>query len=280
MIPSEQRFHLEIDPPTHGFKVCVGVAVVHFIMGFMLIQMGSSAFTTNKSNLVNPLLFSEIQVWDENSYEIVQLKSMQAMTLGSKNTVRDLANPKKVDSARVNELANQSPSVGRTTSHERLNEADSDSSLSRAVQSTKQVESQSGNSIAGDKLKPLNEGNDSPVVTSNVINPFAATPSKDEGGNKVTLNKVTGLSLMRSPSPEYPELSRRNGEQGVVWVAIQVNAQGIPIEVQLKQTSGFNRLDQAALRGVKNWRFSPQSPLPGEHVHHVDVPVVFKISNL
>ena len=276
----EQRFRLEIDPPPHGFKVWAGVVCVHLIMGYMLIQMGSSNPSSKKNNLVNPLLFSEVQIWDEHPYAIVQLKSLHAITLDPTSTQRLKINQVEDQVAQSSELSSTNPSVDRTKSRVRLSESVSGSTQSLSVESPQPLESQAATNIAGEKPKPLNEGKDSSVLTSNAMNPRAVTLSKNEGGHKVVQTKDIGLSLIRSPSPEYPELSRRNGEQGVVWVAMQVNAQGIPMEVQLKQTSGFNRLDQAALQGVKNWRFNPQILLPGELVHHVDVPVVFKISNL
>lgn len=280
MTPLEQRFRLEIDPPPHGFKVWVGVVCVHLIMGSVLIQMGSSNPSSEKNNLVNPLLFSEVQIWDEHPYAIVQLKSLHAITLDSKSTQRLQINQVENQAVQSSELSNTNSSVDHTTSRVRLSESDSGSTQSLSVESPKSLESQAAMNITGEMPKPLRDWKDSSVITSNAMNPRAATLSKNEGGHKVAPTKDTGLSLIRSPSPEYPELSRRNGEQGVVWVAMQVNAQGIPMEVQIKLTSGFNRLDQAALQGVKNWRFTPQTLLPGELVHHVDVPVVFKISNL
>jgi TonB family protein len=87
------------------------------------------------------------------------------------------------------------------------------------------------------------------------------------------------VSILQSPSPLYPEVSRQRGEQGVVWIAIQVNGQGAPLQTLIKQSSGFVRLDQAALNGVKSWRFKPQDLKNGLSYYQVEVPVIFKLPN-
>lgn len=60
-----------------------------------------------------------------------------------------------------------------------------------------------------------------------------------------------------NPRPVYPESSKRLGEIGTVVVAVHVNELGRPFDVQLARTSGFARLDQAAVEAVRQWHFSP-----------------------
>ena len=36
-----------------------------------------------------------------------------------------------------------------------------------------------------------------------------------------------------------------------------IDAQGVPQQVELKQSSGYERLDQQALETVQRWRFVP-----------------------
>jgi protein TonB len=53
-------------------------------------------------------------------------------------------------------------------------------------------------------------------------------------------------------------MSRRLGEQGFLLIEVLVDEQGRAVEAKLVQSSGFPRLDQAALAGVKdNYRFAP-----------------------
>lgn len=64
-------------------------------------------------------------------------------------------------------------------------------------------------------------------------------------------------SSMKSLAPKYPRLSRRLREQGTVLLEMLVLADGSIAELRVKTSSGFERLDQAALDAVKSWRFLP-----------------------
>ncbi len=64
-------------------------------------------------------------------------------------------------------------------------------------------------------------------------------------------------AYLHNPEPEYPSLSKRLGEEGRVLLRVLVNIDGQPDQVELRQSSGHARLDQAALDTVKRWRFSP-----------------------
>lgn len=58
--------------------------------------------------------------------------------------------------------------------------------------------------------------------------------------------------------PEYPPSSRRAGEAGTVILEVYVNANGRAEDVRVKKSSGFPKLDDAAIREVKrSWRLVP-----------------------
>lgn len=59
------------------------------------------------------------------------------------------------------------------------------------------------------------------------------------------------------PEVVYPPASRRLGETGLVIVAVWVDEDGEPRELQIAQSSGHERLDRAALAGVRRARFQP-----------------------
>ena len=77
---------------------------------------------------------------------------------------------------------------------------------------------------------------------------------------------------------EYPETSRRMGEEGVTVVRVLVTADGRAGEVELKRSSGFDRLDQAALRAVRKWRFVPATKNGEPTDAWLDQPVKFKLN--
>jgi protein TonB len=58
-----------------------------------------------------------------------------------------------------------------------------------------------------------------------------------------------------NPKPPYPGLSRKIGEQGRVVLRVRVDAQGLPVDVQLHASSGSERLDASALQTVRRWKF-------------------------
>jgi len=82
-------------------------------------------------------------------------------------------------------------------------------------------------------------------------------------------------AYLQNPKPDYPPLSRRMGEQGNVTLSVYVSEEGRAENIHLKKSSGFTRLDNAALDAVKRWRFI--SAKQGERVvaSWVQVPVKF-----
>jgi len=62
----------------------------------------------------------------------------------------------------------------------------------------------------------------------------------------------------RITQPEYPPASRRAGEEGTVQLQVLVLESGRAGEVKVARSSGFPKLDEAAINEVKrNWRFVP-----------------------
>jgi len=55
--------------------------------------------------------------------------------------------------------------------------------------------------------------------------------------------------------PIYPSASRRAGEEGTVRLKVLVDERGRPRDVTVANSSGFPRLDQAAMDAVRKWRF-------------------------
>jgi len=57
--------------------------------------------------------------------------------------------------------------------------------------------------------------------------------------------------------PRYPALARRFGEQGDVRLSVHVGLDGRVVEIRLTESSGSDRLDNAAQEAVRQWRFIP-----------------------
>ena len=62
---------------------------------------------------------------------------------------------------------------------------------------------------------------------------------------------------LQNPRPPYPPISRRLNEQGKTTVRVLIGADGLPQRSEVFKSSGYDRLDQAALATVMRWRFVP-----------------------
>lgn len=62
---------------------------------------------------------------------------------------------------------------------------------------------------------------------------------------------------LHNPKPIYPPLSKRLNEQGKVLVRVLIGEDGRPQKAEIRQSSGFDRLDQSALNAIQQWRFVP-----------------------
>lgn len=75
-----------------------------------------------------------------------------------------------------------------------------------------------------------------------------------------------GLRLISGGDPPYPAEARANGWQGKVTVRLLVSAAGRVQDVHIAASSGYNCLDQAALREARRWHFNPASDEAGRTV--------------
>lgn len=82
---------------------------------------------------------------------------------------------------------------------------------------------------------------------------------------------------LQNPKPAYPMVSRRLGEEGRVVLQVRVSIQGLPLEIDIKQSSGFARLDEAARSAVGKWRFVPARRGDEALESSVLVPLTFKL---
>ena len=62
---------------------------------------------------------------------------------------------------------------------------------------------------------------------------------------------------LSNPKPPYPPMSKRLGEQGKVVIRTLIGADGVAQEASIHQSSGFDRLDHAALATARKWRYVP-----------------------
>ncbi|MDG6349364.1 energy transducer TonB [Luteimonas sp. 8-5] len=100
------------------------------------------------------------------------------------------------------------------------------------------------------------------------------------GSNDAAVAAKAGSSepeLLSAALPRYPTEERRRGVEGNVTLRIDVDANGLPVDVDYAHRSGNRALDRAALVAARNWRFQPAIRNGEAVASTVTVPVAFRL---
>jgi TonB family protein len=100
-------------------------------------------------------------------------------------------------------------------------------------------------------------------------------PSQGSSGAEVESKP----DYLKNPAPVYPKGSLRLRQEGLVVLAVQVSRQGHPIQIEIKKSSGYPLLDQAALKALKAWVFMPARIGSLQITSLVEVPIWFKLEH-
>lgn len=101
------------------------------------------------------------------------------------------------------------------------------------------------------------------VTTSKIPPPEVAIPGPSTPSPKPSaapaIESVGDLSskMIAATPPRYPHESRRRREEGAVLLLVLLDTDGSVADISISRSSGYERLDQAALRAVRRWRWSP-----------------------
>lgn len=85
-----------------------------------------------------------------------------------------------------------------------------------------------------------------------------AEGAEEEGYNPADYPGDHEAGLLSSAPAIYPKTAQNLGYQGTVRLRILVDVNGHAKDVKLLKSSGYEILDKAAVRSVKNWRFDPK----------------------
>ncbi|HEV8331186.1 MAG TPA: energy transducer TonB [Steroidobacteraceae bacterium] len=115
----------------------------------------------------------------------------------------------------------------------------------------------------------------------------AVTPPSDVPV-PASANAISGSQQQGAPAqdlktanrvePTYPPASRRAGEQGTVRLKVLVDTTGRPANVAVTQSSGFPRLDEAAVQAVRKWRFQAATDGSKKIQAYTQVAVTFRLT--
>lgn len=118
----------------------------------------------------------------------------------------------------------------------------------------------------------------SPAPAASAASSASAASAASASGPATSAPRFDAAYLA-NPPPAYPMISRRLGEEGRVLLRVHVEADGRPSSVELRDSSGSGRLDDAALRAVRGWRFVPARRGEQAVAAWVLVPINFTLKN-
>lgn len=103
------------------------------------------------------------------------------------------------------------------------------------------------------------------------VSASAAPPSIVQGGD-------LSAQMVAGKPPRYPVESRRKREQGTVVLSLTLGLDGAVDAITIARSSGFSRLDSAALDAVRRWRWRPtiQQGQPVRVKGVVEIPFVLQ----
>jgi protein TonB len=89
---------------------------------------------------------------------------------------------------------------------------------------------------------------------------------------------ATDADYLHNPEPPYPRMSFKLGEEGTTVVRVLVGPDGRAQDAQIGKSSGFARLDQAALEtALRSWRYVPGRRGGVAEAMWVNVPIKWEI---
>ena len=161
------------------------------------------------------------------------------------------------------------------------------------------------------KKKPVKKAPQRTVITrapleekpsetaSDMVNPSQAGDSDEFALSRPSSNAVTGSEGSGlgssgegkggdsvgypdygiNPKPKYPLIAKRYGYEGLLILSVYVLESGRVGKIQLKKSSGYDVLDNSALKAVKGWVFVPGMRNGKPASSWVVVPVRFNLTS-
>lgn len=128
--------------------------------------------------------------------------------------------------------------------------------------------------------QPAAGPSESPAAQPQAVSGVAAAASKPApvAEPKVELPS-SSADFLSNPPPPYPALSKRLREEGAVVVNVLIGTDGTASQPEIATSSGYHRLDQAALKAVLSWRYVPGKRNGVPTAMRYDVPVNFRLTD-
>jgi protein TonB len=124
-------------------------------------------------------------------------------------------------------------------------------------------------SLSVTNVKPVDADDTAAEITQVAM----ATQRETVGIHEVVINEPAFSEL--PTAPHYPNLARKRGQQGTVWIDVVVDDKGKQIGMNIFESSGVGQLDRAALAAVQDWKFLPYRINEVAVVSRLRIPVEF-----
>lgn len=125
-------------------------------------------------------------------------------------------------------------------------------------------------------LAPIDAARYQPVETATITN-GEATERLRESASLPRIIPASAVEYLVSPRPVYPLYSRRAREIGVVLLRVLINDKGLPAQVEVEKSSGYSRLDEAAVVAMRGARFKPYTERGVALAVWAPAPIVFEL---
>ena len=111
--------------------------------------------------------------------------------------------------------------------------------------------------------------------------PAGASGTRDNSGAdraRAAIANRAPQPLAGNPVPAYPRSALRAGQEGAVMLRIDIDARGVPTDVQVVERSGDRdrAFDRAAIEAARQWRFQPATRNGEPVAATVQLPVEFR----
>lgn len=101
---------------------------------------------------------------------------------------------------------------------------------------------------------PIEAPQSANAITTPVV---ASLPQQTTQQSGDVVKLVAAVEYVREPAPRYPPQSRKLREQGLVVLRVLIDERGTACEVHIENSSGHERLDQAAREAIARAEFRP-----------------------
>jgi len=95
------------------------------------------------------------------------------------------------------------------------------------------------------------------IIETETVSEVTGTAITSPGPVSTAAPMVESVEYIRAAPPVYPKESQRRREHGTVILRVLVDAHGLPAQVRIERSSGFERLDEAAREAVEKFLFRP-----------------------